>query len=73
MAKTERTGKSGIEKPRKPDMKGRINVAAWKKIDKNGEEYWSVKLGQYFNLFQNKDIGKTDYSNDDEVEVELED
>lgn len=53
-------------------MKGRINVAAWKKIDKNGEEYWSVKLGQYFNLFPNKDIGKTDDGNDD-VEVELED
>lgn len=65
-----RTEKSGNEKPRKPDMKGRINVAAWKKTDKNGEEYWSVKLGQYFNLFPNKDIGKSD---DDDVEVELED
>ena len=66
MAKTRNT-----EVPRKPDMKGRINVAAWKKTDKNGEEYWSVKLGQYFNLFPNKDLDKSD--GDDEVEVELED
>lgn len=37
--------------PRSPDFKGRLDVVAWKKIDKNGNEYLTVKIGSIVNLF----------------------
>lgn len=39
-------------KGRRPDYSG-DGVAVWKKLDKNGKEYLSVKvLGHYVNCFQ---------------------
>jgi len=36
---------------KKPDYIGNIRVGAWKKTDKNGNTYISVKLGSRANLF----------------------
>ena len=40
--------------PQKPDYKGKLDVAAWKKLDKNGKTYLSVKLSNHVNLFKNE-------------------
>jgi len=39
----------------KPDFIGYDGFAVWKGIDKNGNEFLSIKcLGKYFNVFPNK-------------------
>lgn len=38
---------------RKPDFKGNLEVALWINRDKNGKEYFSIKLGTTANLFEN--------------------
>ena len=39
---------------RKPDYKGKMDVAAWLNKDKNGKTYISVKLATNFNMFKNE-------------------
>lgn len=38
----------------KPDYTGNLQVAGWIKKDKNGNEYISVKISQFVNLFTAK-------------------
>jgi len=46
-----------------PDFRGKLDIAAWVKTDKNGQSYLSVSIGGqtglHFNLFPNKDKEKT--------------
>ncbi len=35
----------------KPEYQGNLQVSMWKKVTKNGEVYYSVKVGQYANCF----------------------
>ena len=38
----------------KPDYTGSLEVTGWVKKDRNGNEFISLKIGSYANLFQNK-------------------
>ena len=46
-----------------PDFRGKLDIAAWVKTDKNGQSYLSVSIGGqtglHFNLFPNKDKEET--------------
>ncbi len=44
--------KTKESKYNKPDYSGDIQVSAWKKKDKNGKTYLSVKIDSYVNLFR---------------------
>lgn len=47
------------KEPRKPDFRGRLEIAVWKNKDKNNNDYLSMKLfGQTINLFPLKDQDK---------------
>jgi len=40
------------ELARKPDYRGKLDVAAWVNKDKNGKKYISVKISNNVNLFE---------------------
>lgn len=42
------------EKPEgdKPAYRGKLDVALWRKDDKNGNTYYTMKIGNIANLFQ---------------------
>jgi uncharacterized protein (DUF736 family) len=43
------------QKPvKQPDYKGKLDVAAWVNLDKNGKTYLSVKIANNVNLFKNE-------------------
>lgn len=42
------------KKGRRPDYRGRLDVAAWVNVDKNGKQYISVKIADNVNLFKNE-------------------
>ena len=42
------------KKPRQPDFKGKLDVAGWVNIDKNGKSYLSIKIANNVNLFKNE-------------------
>ena len=44
------------EKGAKPDYRGKLDVAGWTKQDKNGNNYISLKIGSYVNLFPVNDV-----------------
>lgn len=40
--------------PKRPDFRGKLDVAGWVNVDKNGEQYISIKIANTCNLFANK-------------------
>ena len=37
-----------------PDFKGNLDVAGWSKVDKNGNKYINLKIGQFVRLYPRK-------------------
>lgn len=34
-----------------PDFRGKLDVALWKKTDKNGKDFYTIKIGNICNVF----------------------
>ena len=45
-----------MEENTKPSHIGKLDVALWEKIDKNGKPYYTLKIGNICNMFINEPI-----------------
>ena len=47
-----------MEDKQKPEYTGSLDVALWKKVDKNGKEYFTMKINNICNVCKSSSVTK---------------